>query len=78
MLAPPSSLDAVQARARDIYATGWRPPLPPGPTRDELASLVIAAAGAYPAEDAALSAVAAPAQPPRAAAARSSAAVTGA
>ena len=33
MLAPPASLDAVQARARDIYASGWRPPVPPGPTR---------------------------------------------
>ena len=30
MLAPPASLDAVQARARDIYATGWRPPAPAG------------------------------------------------
>ena len=44
MLALPSTLDAVQARARAIYATGWRPPLPPGPTRDELARLVTAAA----------------------------------
>ena len=44
MLALPSSLDAVQARARDIYATGWRPPVPPGPTRDELADLVTTAA----------------------------------
>ncbi len=44
MLALPSSLDAVQARARAIYATGWRPPVPPGPNRDELASLVTAAA----------------------------------
>ncbi|HJY95742.1 MAG TPA: hypothetical protein VJ371_12380, partial [Streptosporangiaceae bacterium] len=32
MLALPSSLDAVQARARDIYASGWHPPKPPGPT----------------------------------------------
>jgi len=44
MLALPSSLDAVQARTREIYASGWRPPIPPGPTRDELADLVIAAA----------------------------------
>ena len=28
MLALPSSLDAVQARARDIYASGWHPPKP--------------------------------------------------
>ena len=29
MLALPSSLDAVQARAWDIYASGWNPPKPP-------------------------------------------------
>jgi hypothetical protein len=29
MLALPASLDAVQARARAIYASGWRPPIPP-------------------------------------------------
>jgi 2-polyprenyl-6-methoxyphenol hydroxylase-like FAD-dependent oxidoreductase len=46
MLTLPGSLDAVQARARDIYASGWRPPIPPGPTREELAALVIAAASA--------------------------------
>jgi hypothetical protein len=44
MLALPASLDAVQARARAIYASGWRPPIPPGPTRRELADLVTAAA----------------------------------
>jgi hypothetical protein len=56
MRALPSSLDAVQARARARYATGWRPPIPPGPTRDELADLVTAAASSrgYPADDAAL------------------------
>ncbi len=65
MLALPSSLDAVQARARDIYASGWRPPVPPGPTRDELATLVTAAATtqSHRAQNAALSAAAAPAQP---------------
>jgi 2-polyprenyl-6-methoxyphenol hydroxylase-like FAD-dependent oxidoreductase len=65
MLAPPASLDAVQAQARDIYATGWRPPIPSGPTRDELAGLVTAAASSpsHPAEDAALSAAAPPARP---------------
>jgi hypothetical protein len=47
MLAPPASLDAVQARARDIYASGWRPPIPPGPTREELAELVTAAASSH-------------------------------
>jgi 2-polyprenyl-6-methoxyphenol hydroxylase-like FAD-dependent oxidoreductase len=65
MLALPGSLDAVQARARDIYATGWRPPVPPGPTRDELAGLVTAAASSrsYPARNAALPAAPAPRQP---------------
>jgi 2-polyprenyl-6-methoxyphenol hydroxylase-like FAD-dependent oxidoreductase len=61
MLAPPASLDAVQARARDIYAAGWRPPAPPGPARDELADLVTAAASprSHPAQHAALPATAA-------------------
>jgi hypothetical protein len=40
MSALPSSLDAVQSRAKDVYASGWRPPVPPGPTRDELAEIV--------------------------------------
>jgi flavin-dependent dehydrogenase len=45
MLTLPGSLDAIQARAREIYAGGWRPPIPDGPSREELASLVGAAAG---------------------------------
>jgi hypothetical protein len=45
MLTLPGSLDAVQARAREIYASGWRPPIPDGPSGEELASLVSAAAG---------------------------------
>jgi hypothetical protein len=59
MLALPDSLDAVQARARAIYASGWRPPIPPGPTREELAELVTAAASSqgHRTEDAALFAV---------------------
>ena len=40
MRALPSSLDAVRPRVREIYAGGWRPPVPGGPTRDELAQLV--------------------------------------
>jgi 2-polyprenyl-6-methoxyphenol hydroxylase-like FAD-dependent oxidoreductase len=47
MLTPPGSLDAVQARARDIYASGWRPPVPPGPSRGELADLVTATASPH-------------------------------
>jgi hypothetical protein len=40
MLVPPSALAAVEPRAREIYASGWRPPIPAGPTRDELADIV--------------------------------------
>jgi hypothetical protein len=47
MLALPDSLDAVQDRARAIYASGWRPPIPPGPTREELAALVTEAASSH-------------------------------
>jgi 2-polyprenyl-6-methoxyphenol hydroxylase-like FAD-dependent oxidoreductase len=38
----PSALDAIQPRVREIYASGWRPPAHPGPTRDELAELIAA------------------------------------
>jgi len=44
MLTLPGSLDTVQARVREIYASGWRPPIPPGPTRQELAAFITAAA----------------------------------
>jgi 2-polyprenyl-6-methoxyphenol hydroxylase-like FAD-dependent oxidoreductase len=40
MSALPASLRDVEPRARAIYATGWRPPFAPGPTRDELAGLI--------------------------------------
>jgi 2-polyprenyl-6-methoxyphenol hydroxylase-like FAD-dependent oxidoreductase len=39
MLIPPGGLAAVEPRAREIYASGWRPPIPAGPTREELADL---------------------------------------
>ncbi|GAA4707247.1 FAD-dependent oxidoreductase [Pseudonocardia yuanmonensis] len=39
MRALPASLDAARPRAAEIYAGGWRPPVPDGPTRDELAAL---------------------------------------
>lgn len=40
MEALPSSLDAAQPLAREVYTTGWRPALPEGPTRDELADII--------------------------------------
>ncbi len=42
MQALPESLLAAEPRAHELYASGWRPPIPEGPTRDELASLVLA------------------------------------
>jgi 2-polyprenyl-6-methoxyphenol hydroxylase-like FAD-dependent oxidoreductase len=40
MLVPPSGLAAVEPRARELYASGWRPPVPDGPSPDELADVV--------------------------------------
>jgi 2-polyprenyl-6-methoxyphenol hydroxylase-like FAD-dependent oxidoreductase len=40
MTALPASLRAVEPRARALYATGWRPPPAPGPSRGELAGIV--------------------------------------
>jgi 2-polyprenyl-6-methoxyphenol hydroxylase-like FAD-dependent oxidoreductase len=48
MRALPDSLLAAEPRAREIYATGWRPPVPEGPSRDELAELVLSAASPAP------------------------------
>lgn len=39
MTALPASLAAAEPPARAVYATGWRPPLADGPTRDELLTL---------------------------------------
>ena len=39
MLALPSSLDDLQDRARAVYASGWRPRVALGPTREELGQL---------------------------------------
>lgn len=39
MLALPASLDVLQNRAVAVYASGWRPPIAPGPSREELARL---------------------------------------
>ncbi|MGZ8757304.1 MAG: FAD-dependent oxidoreductase [Aeromicrobium sp.] len=40
MQAGPPSLDAVEPRARALYASGWRPTMAPGPGRNELAEIV--------------------------------------
>lgn len=39
MDALPESLAAAEPRAREIYAGGWRPSVPAGPSRDELADI---------------------------------------
>ncbi|MEJ2887582.1 FAD-dependent oxidoreductase [Actinomycetospora sp. OC33-EN06] len=46
MRALPDSLTAVHPRVQEIYASGWRPPVAAGPSVDELAGIVGAAAGA--------------------------------
>ena len=40
MMTAPNTLAAAEAQARDVYATGWRPPTPPGPTHDELVDII--------------------------------------
>ena len=40
MRALPSSLNPIEPRVRQIYADGWRPAMPDGPSRDELAELI--------------------------------------
>jgi 2-polyprenyl-6-methoxyphenol hydroxylase-like FAD-dependent oxidoreductase len=40
MEALPATLAAAEPRAREIFASGWRPPTPPGPTGAELAALI--------------------------------------
>jgi 2-polyprenyl-6-methoxyphenol hydroxylase-like FAD-dependent oxidoreductase len=40
MDALPATLAPVESRARALYARGWRPPIPDGPTRDELSAVV--------------------------------------
>ncbi len=44
----PASLDAVEPRARALYATGWRPRLAAGPSRNELAEIVTSALYRHP------------------------------
>ena len=43
MTAGPSSLEPLQAEARRVYESGWRPTHTDGPSRDELARIVSAA-----------------------------------
>lgn len=40
MTGGPSSLDAVEPRARALYQSGWRPTFSPGPSGEELRSIV--------------------------------------
>ena len=40
MAAGPESLQAVEPRARAVFATGWRPGYDAGPSRRELVALV--------------------------------------
>ena len=40
MRAGPTALERARERARAVYATGWRPTYPDGPTRDELVALL--------------------------------------
>jgi 2-polyprenyl-6-methoxyphenol hydroxylase-like FAD-dependent oxidoreductase len=39
----PSSLGAIEPRARALYANGWRPSPAPGPSRNELVGIVLTA-----------------------------------
>ena len=41
MLAGPSVLSSIEGRAREQLQSGFRPAVPPGPTRDELADLIV-------------------------------------
>jgi hypothetical protein len=43
MLGGPATLDAVEPRARAMYAEGWRPTPAPGPGRDELVEILLSA-----------------------------------
>ncbi|HZB19358.1 MAG TPA: FAD-dependent monooxygenase [Blastococcus sp.] len=43
MLQLPSCLDPVEPLARSVYASGWRPAFPPGPTRADLRDIVATA-----------------------------------
>jgi 2-polyprenyl-6-methoxyphenol hydroxylase-like FAD-dependent oxidoreductase len=40
MMTLPDSLSTAEPRARDAYASGWRPPVPAGPTHAELTEII--------------------------------------
>ena len=40
MEALPATLTAIEPRVRDIYASGWRPEVPAGPSREDLIELI--------------------------------------
>jgi 2-polyprenyl-6-methoxyphenol hydroxylase-like FAD-dependent oxidoreductase len=46
MNALPASLAEVEPQAHALYASGWRPPVPDGPTRDDLVALITPLAAA--------------------------------
>ncbi len=51
MRALPASLDPLQPRVRQLYADGWRPPVPDGPTRDHLADMITSLSPPRPRQD---------------------------
>jgi hypothetical protein len=44
MVAGPSVLSSIEPRAREALQSGFRPAVPPGPSRDELMDLISGAA----------------------------------
>jgi 2-polyprenyl-6-methoxyphenol hydroxylase-like FAD-dependent oxidoreductase len=40
MMALPHTLAAAEPTARDVYTSGWRPPIPDGPTHSELVDII--------------------------------------
>ena len=43
MTAMPQTLRPAEPLARAVYQNGWRPTYAPGPTRDELVDVILAA-----------------------------------
>jgi len=40
MLTPPHTIDPLRDQVRAMLRTGWRPPTPPGPTRDDIVTAI--------------------------------------